>query len=88
MKYPYDHPGIYAIQVAGQVDTSWSEILGGLTITYMEVEQKGDSPVTTLSGELPDQAALQGVLNTLYNFHYPLLSVRYLRPGCHRLPVP
>ncbi len=81
MKYPYDQPGFYAIQVAGQVDTSWSEILGGLTITYVEEEQKGDSPVTILSGLLPDQAALQGVLSTLYNFHYPLLSVRYLRSG-------
>jgi hypothetical protein len=35
--------------------------------------------VTVLKGSLPDQAALLGVLNTLYNMRYPLLLVRYLR---------
>jgi hypothetical protein len=41
---------------------------------------KGDeAPVTTLVGRLLDQAALMGVLDTLYNcYHCPLLSVEYL----------
>jgi hypothetical protein len=37
-----------------------------------------EAPVTTLSGRLPDQAALLGVLNTLYDLHLPLLSMEYL----------
>ena len=37
-----------------------------------------EAPVTTLVGRLVDQAALFGVLNALYDYHYPLLSVEYL----------
>ena len=38
-----------------------------------------ETPVTTLLGKLVDQAALMGVLNTLYDYyHCPLLSVEYL----------
>ena len=81
MRYPYDQPGVYAIHIAGRLDTSWSDCLGGMTITY-EVEEGQDSqPVTVLHGWLPDQSALFGVLNALYNARYPLLFVRYLRMG-------
>jgi hypothetical protein len=34
--------------------------------------------VTTLEGYLRDQAALFGVLNTLYELHLPVLSVECL----------
>jgi len=34
--------------------------------------------VTTLDGEVLDQAALAGVLSALYNLHLPLLSVEYI----------
>ncbi len=37
--------------------------------------------VTTLSGELIDQAALMGVLNSLYDMGYPLLKVERLGPS-------
>ncbi|EMI46098.1 hypothetical protein RRSWK_01355 [Rhodopirellula sp. SWK7] len=33
------------------------------------------SPVTTLSGQVQDQAALMGVLNSLYQLRYKILSV-------------
>ena len=79
MRYPYDQPGVYAIHVAGQLDTSWSERLGGLTISYEEDEEQDSGTVTVLYGCLPDQAALFGVLDTLYNTRYPILFVRYLR---------
>jgi hypothetical protein len=39
----------------------------------------GEASVSTLVGVLLDQAALMGVLDTLYNcYHCPLLSVEYL----------
>jgi hypothetical protein len=78
VQYPYDQPGIYAVHVAGRVDSSWSDRLGGLTITCNE---EGGQIVSVLKGWLPDQAALFGVLDALYNAHYPVLFVRYLRPG-------
>ena len=48
-------------------------------MTITTTEQEGEAPVTTLSGRLLDQAALLGVLNTLYDYyHAPLLSVEFL----------
>lgn len=81
VKPPYDQSSVYAIHVAGKLDKSWADRLGGLTITTIEQDDESDQPVTILKGCLPDQAALFGVLTTLYNWHYPLLFVRYLRPN-------
>ena len=36
-------------------------------------------PVTTLSGELMDEAALAGVLSALYDLGYSLQSVRKIK---------
>ena len=79
MRYTYDQPSVYAIHVAGRLDSSWSECLGGLTVTYQVGEGQDGGTVTVLYGWLPDQAALLGVLNALYNARYPLLFVRHLR---------
>ena len=83
MRYPYDHPGVYSIHIAGRLDKSWTDYLGEMKVTFSEpAEAKADSEIVTiLTGTLPDQAALYGILNTLYNQRYPLLFVRYLRPG-------
>ena len=69
-------PATYRIRVRGHLPQRWSDRLGGMTITTDD--QAGEAPVTTLSGWLRDQAALLGVLNTLYDLHLPLLSVEYL----------
>ena len=80
MQPSYDQPGIYAIHIAGRMDKSWADRLGGLTITYIEADDENKQPVTVLKGCLPDQAAMFGVLNTLYNLRLPIIFVRYLRP--------
>ena len=41
-------------------------------------EASDKPPVTILIGHLRDQAALAGVLNTLYELHLPVLSVENL----------
>ena len=51
----------------------WSDRLGGMDVTCTTTDP-GD-PVTTLSGWLPDQAALLGVLNGVYNLGLATLSV-------------
>jgi hypothetical protein len=66
-------PAIYCIHVQGILDESWSDRLGGMTITTVNKPEK--SPVTRLAGYILDQAALLGVLNTLYDLRLPLLSV-------------
>ncbi len=68
-----DMPATYRIVVQGYLDKSWSDRLGGVTITAASLAD--EAPVTTLSGQLLDQAALLGLLNTLYDMHLPLLSV-------------
>jgi hypothetical protein len=71
-----DTPATYRIRAKGYLDSSWSDRLGGLTIT---TSSQGDEPaVTTLYGEVLDQAALAGVLSGLYSLHLPLLSVEYM----------
>ena len=73
---PFDQPANYQINVLGCIDPTMSDLLGGLTISQDTAE--ADHPVTTLSGELSDQAALAGVLNTIYELHLPLLLVKRL----------
>lgn len=82
MGYRFDEPGIYAIHVAGEVDESWSDRLGGLTVFEAVMAKEESTPVSVLVGVLTDQAALSGVLDTLYQNRYQLLYVRYLgAPG-------
>ena len=69
----FDVPAIYRIRIKGHLDDSWSDRLGGMEIKV--IEQAEDAPETILVGWLPDQAALCGVLNALYNLHLALLSV-------------
>jgi len=57
----------------------WSARLMGMNITRSNRAQNGEE--TTLVGRLPDQAALSGVLNTLYDKQYPVLSVECLEVG-------
>jgi hypothetical protein len=70
---PFDSTAPYQISVQGRIDPSWSDRLEGMRI-YPATDE-ADSQVTTLEGELCDQAALAGVLNTLYEMHLPIVSV-------------
>jgi hypothetical protein len=58
------------IRVRGQLDPSWSNWLGGLTIS---VEPDGN---TLLTGQVVDQPALQGILSKLYAMNLHLLSLK------------
>ena len=70
-KLTLDRPAVYQIKVPGELDESWSDWDGKMTIT---VESEGDGPpVTTLTGTV-DQAALQSVLRRLYSLGLPLIS--------------
>jgi len=69
-----DTPSTYRIRIQGAIDAEWSDLLSDMRISTSEDE----SDVTVLTGTLPDQAALFGVLNTLYDMHIPLLSIENL----------
>ncbi len=50
----------------------------------MTIEQEGEPKqyaISILMGKLADQSALIGVLNSLHDIGYPILSVEYLEQG-------
>ena len=59
--------------VQGRLEEWWSDRQGGLKITIHTPQE--DCTLTELSGEVLDQAALLGVLSTLYDLRIPLVSV-------------
>jgi len=63
----------YQITIDGKVDPSWSEWFSGLKLA--EDVNKHGYPITRLTGTLPDQVALRGVLNKLWDLNITLLSV-------------
>ena len=75
----FDRPATYRIGVQGRVPARWRDRLEGMAIT--EDSPEAESPVTTLLGELSDQAALEGVLNTLFALHLPVVSVERVSAG-------
>ncbi len=76
----FDGPSAYRIRVQGRISAHWCDRLEGMTIEVAEADD--GPPVTTLEGELFDQASLKGVLTTLYELHLPVLSVECLnRPA-------
>ena len=85
-----DRPATYEIRVEGRLDERWSDWFEGMTVT---VEREGDGPpITTLTGTVTDQAALQGMLRTLYTLGLPVRSVTCVdsdtaaRPGLEQEP--
>lgn len=72
----FDSAATYRIRVRGQIAPHRSDWFQGMTIRPAAPEDEPES--TLLEGELPDQAALAGVLNTLYDMHLPVLSVQCL----------
>jgi hypothetical protein len=74
--FKLETPATYRIRVQGRLDLNWGDRLGGMAIS--EDTSAVQPPVTILAGHLVDQAALSGILNTLYELHLPLLSVKNL----------
>lgn len=67
-----DHTGEhdrYQITIASQLDPRWDSWFEGLTLTR-------GAGQTVLSGPLPDQAALHGVLKKINNLGLTLVAVQ------------
>jgi hypothetical protein len=75
-KLTLDKPATYRISVQGYLSEKRSDYLQGMTITTQSDEE--NHPVTVLTGPLLDQSALLGVLNGLYNYRLPLISVELI----------
>jgi hypothetical protein len=59
----------YQIRVKGHLDDTWADWFEGLTFTN---EANGEAVIL---GSLPDQAALQGILNRISSLGLTLISV-------------
>ena len=62
--------GAYQIKIEGHLDGDWSERLGGMQIVH-DVEG-----FTLLTGDLPDQSALHGVLAQIRDLGLVLISLK------------
>jgi hypothetical protein len=63
------NPLVYQIRIKGHLDSQWTDWFEGLTIT---LEEDGE---TLLTGPVPDQSALHGLLKKVRDLGMPLISV-------------
>jgi hypothetical protein len=62
-------PEHYEIKIGSHLDPRWSARFAGLKLTHLAGNE------TLLSGSLPDQAALYGVLERIRDLNLKLISV-------------
>ena len=72
----FDSPATYQITVQGKIDPNSVDLMGGMSVQHIVLN--AGHTITTLVGELRDQAALAGVLNALYELHLSVLMVMRL----------
>lgn len=59
----------YEITIEGHLDPRWQDRLGGMSFTYLPGGQ------TLLSGALPDQTALYGLLERMRDLNLTLIAL-------------
>lgn len=77
--YDSDLSGTYRIRLRGRLGPGWSNWFYDMDLTE-EADDDG-RPVTVLTGYLPDQAALHGLLERIRDSVVQILSVDYLEAG-------
>jgi hypothetical protein len=68
---------IYRIKIKEELDDNWTEWFSEMEMT-VEKDNEGN-PVTVLSGPVVDQAALNGLLNKIWNFNLTVISVKQIK---------
>ncbi|MFN8469994.1 MAG: hypothetical protein U0X20_30855 [Caldilineaceae bacterium] len=76
-----DHATTYQIEVQGALDAGWAETYGDLHLEHRF--SRDGVAITVLTGEVPDQAALAGLLGVTFMLGMPLLSVACLGQSEH-----
>ena len=73
-----DRPAVYRIRVQGAV----SQRLANYLDLSLYLDEEDGWPVTTITCQVLDQAALLGILNSLYGRGCALLAVEWQAPAC------
>ena len=68
----YKGRATYQITVKGKVDPVFMNRLNNLSVSHTETT---DQTLSTLTGEIADQEALNGLLNILFDQQYPVISL-------------
>jgi hypothetical protein len=68
-------PALYELRVQGCLDEHWGDWFKGMALTRDEAQN-----TTTLTGTLPDQAALHGILARIRDLGLPLLALAHIGP--------
>lgn len=61
----------YRIKLKSHLENKWSNWFEGMVISYQ-------GPLTILTGQLKDQAALHGILNRIRDLNLTLISVEQI----------
>ncbi len=70
----------YQIVVLGELGANWSDWLGD--VLFESHYQSNNPEKTTIIGAVPDQAALRGLLNKLWDLNLTLVSVNLHEGEC------
>ncbi len=76
----------YSFRLAGHLDHRWEAAFDGFSITHAYATQR--HPVTLLTGPVPDQAALYGLISRLRDLGVSLISVQPVDSSAAELPAP
>jgi hypothetical protein len=63
----------YQIRVQGWIGERWTNWFDEMTMSYERAED--NSPITTLTGSIADQAALRCLLTKIWDLNLTLISV-------------
>lgn len=72
MEHESNQTDFYEIKIRGQLQAKWAAWLNG-NVKFQYTQQ--DSNETTIHLSLPDQAALRGVLNKIWDLNLTIISV-------------
>lgn len=75
-----DKPARYLIVLEGRLDEEWADWFGDFTLDVCDNGSQRP-PTTTLTGVLPDQAALRGLLGRIWDLNLVLVAVTRLEDG-------
>lgn len=71
-----DQPGVYRIKIQGRLSAGTRQLFDEMAVS--EERSAGGSPITTLTGQITDQAALHGIIARIRDLGLPLILVAFV----------